>query len=148
MTTKDAFSPADWQTVLEGPPTAGMIVVTAAHGGTIRETIAMAKAYTDARSLHGESELLDEIVAAKPKVEHTRYHSPDELKEHGLAQLREAASLVGNTATSAELDDYRQFVVTLASKVAEAHREHGQQVSPAEATAIQDITAAVGSSPD
>lgn len=143
MTTKSAFSPADWQTVLEGPPTAGMIVVTAAHGGTIRETIAMAKAYTDARSLHGESELLDEIVAAKPKVDHTRYHSPDELKEHGLAQLREAVSLVGGTASSEELDDYRQFVVTLASKVAEAHREHGQQVSPAEAAAIQDITAAV-----
>src|SRR5512135_2118708 len=103
MTTKSAFSPADWTTVLEGPPTAGMIVVTAAHGGMIRETIAMAQAYTEARSQHGESELLDEIVAAKPKLEHTRFHSPDELKEHGLAQLRSAASLVENTATSEEL---------------------------------------------
>ena len=144
MTTKSAFSPADWTTVLEGPPMAGLIVATAAHGGTIRETIAMAKAYTDARSLHGESELLDEIVAAKPKLDHTRFHSPDELKEHGLAQLREAVSLVGDTATSAELDDYRQFVVTLANQVADAHREHGQQVSPAEAAAIGDISAAVG----
>ena len=147
MTTKSAFSPADWTTVLEAPPTAGMIVVTAAHGGTIRETIAMAQAYTEARREHGDSELLDEIVATKPKVDHTRYHSPDELKEHGLAQLREAASLVGKTATAQELDDYRHFVVTLAGKVAAAHREHGQSVSPAEATAIQDITAAVGSSP-
>jgi hypothetical protein len=144
MTTKDAFSPADWKTVLEGPPMAGLIVATAAHGGTIRETIAMAKAYTEARSQHGESQLLDEIVAAKPKVEHTRFHSPDELKEHGLAQLREAVSLVGNTASPEELDDYRQFVITLADKVAAAHREHGQSVSPAEAAAIQDITAAVG----
>jgi hypothetical protein len=147
MTTKSAFSPADWTTVLEGPSTAGMIVVTAAHGGTIRETIAMAQAYTEARSQHGESELLDEIVAAKPKLEHTRFHSPDELKEHGLAQLRSAAGLVENTATAAELDDYRHFVVTLANKVAAAHREHGQQVSPAEAAAIQDITAAVGAEP-
>jgi hypothetical protein len=144
MTTKDAFSPADWKTVLEGPPTAGLIVATAAHGGTIRETIAMAKAYTEARSEHGESQLLDEIVAAKPKVEHTRFHSPDELKEHGLAQLREAVSLVGDTASPQELDDYRHFVITLADKVAAAHREHGQSVSPAEAAAIQDITAAVG----
>lgn len=144
MTTKSAFSPADWQTVLEGPPTAGMIVVTAARGGTIRETIAMAQAYTEARGEHGESELLDEIVAAKPKLDHTRFHSPDELKEHGLAQLREAASLVGSTATAAELDEYRHFVLTLASKVAEAHREHGQRVSPAETAAIADITAALG----
>ena len=144
MTAKSAFSPADWQTVLEGPPTAGMIVITAAHGGTIRETIAMAEAYTETRREHGDSELLDEIVAAKPKLEHNRFHSPDELKEHGLAQLREAASLVGNTATAEELNDYRHFVVTLAGKVAAAHREHGQRVSPAETAAIQDITAAVG----
>jgi hypothetical protein len=144
MTTKSAFSPQDWTTVIEGPPTAGMIVITAGHGGMFRETIAMAKAYTEARAEHGDSELLDEIVAAKPKVDHTRYHSPDELKEHGLAQLGDAVALVGNKATADELDDYRHFVITLASKVASAHREHGQTVSPAEAAAIQDITAAVG----
>ena len=144
MTTKAAFSPEEWKTVLQGPPTAGMIVVTAARGGTIRETIAMAGAYTDARREHGDSELLDEIVAARPKLEHNRYHSPEELKEHGLAQLREAASLVEKTATAEELNDYRNFVVTLAGKVAAAHREHGERVSPAEATAIQDITTAVG----
>jgi hypothetical protein len=144
MTTKSAFSPADWTTVLEGPPTAGMIVVTAARGGMIRETVAMAQAYTDARGQHGESQLLDEIVAARPKMDHTRYHSPGELKEQGLAHLRAAAGLVQDTATSEELDDYRHFVVTLASKVAAAHREHGQSVSSAEAAAIQDITVALG----
>ena len=77
MTTKAAFSPEEWETVLQGPPTAGMIVITAAHGGPFRETIAMAKAYTEARTEHGESELLDEIVAAKPQVDHPRYHSPE-----------------------------------------------------------------------
>jgi hypothetical protein len=144
MTTKSAFSPEDWTTVIEGPPTAGMIVITAAHGGMFRETIAMAKAYTEARAEHGESELLDEIVATKPKMEHTRYHSPDELKEHGLAQLRDAVTLVADKATAGELDDYRHFVITLANKVAAAHREHGQAVSPAEEQAIQDITTALG----
>ena len=144
MTTKSAFSPEDWTTVIEAPPAAGMIVITAAHGGMFRETVAMAKAYTEARDEHGDSELLDEIVATKPKLEHTRYHSPDELKEHGLAQLRDAVTLVGDKATAQELDDYRHFVVTLANKVAAAHREHGQSVSPAEEQAIQDITAALG----
>jgi hypothetical protein len=32
----------------------------------------------------------------------------------------------------------------LATKVAAAHREHGQEVSPAETEAIQQITAALG----
>ena len=62
MTSKAAFSPEEWKVVAEGPPTAGMIVITAAHGGMWRETFAMSKAYVDARAQHGESELLDEIV--------------------------------------------------------------------------------------
>ena len=145
MTTKAAFSPEEWKVVLEGPSTAGMIVITAAHGGTFRETIAMSKAYVEARGQHGESELLDEIVAAKPEVDHTRYHSPEELREAGLGHLRDAVALLKTKATAEELDDYRRFVLALANKVAAAHREGGQSVSPAEAEAIQEVTAALGS---
>jgi hypothetical protein len=144
MTTKAAFTPEEWTVVLEGPPTAGMIVITAGHGGMVRETIAMSKAYAEARTQHGESELLDEIVAAKPHVDHTRYHSVEELKEHGLAHLRNAAALVESKATPQERDDYQRFVLALAGKVAAAHREHGQDVSPAEAAAIAEITTALG----
>ena len=144
MTTKAAFSPDEWKVVLEGPPAAGMIVVTAAHGGTFRETIAMSKAYVEARGEHGESELLDEIVSAKPKMDHTRYHSPEELRESGLGHLRDAVALLESKASAEEVDDYRHFVLTLANKVAAAHKEHGQSVSPAETEAIQQITAALG----
>jgi hypothetical protein len=144
MTTKAAFTPEEWTAVLEGPPSAGMIVITAAHGGMFRETVAMSKAYVDARSQHGASELLDEIVAANPKIDHTRYHSPEELRDSGLEHLRSAVALVQGKATAEELDSYRQFVLTLANRVAAAHREGGQDVSPAEADAIQQITAALG----
>ena len=144
MTTQAAFSPEEWNVVLEGPPAAGMMVITAAHGGTFRETIAMSKAYTEARAEHGESELLDEIVSAKPKVDHTRYHSAEELRDNGLRHLRDAMALLESKATAGERDDYRRFVLTLANKVAAAHREHGQSVSPAEEQAIQQITAALG----
>jgi len=144
MTTQAAFSPEEWKVVLEGPPTAGMMVITAAHGGMFRETIAMSKAYTEARAQHGESELLDEIVAAKPKVDHTRYHSPEELRDSGLGHLRDAMALLESKATAEERDDYRGFVLNLANKVAAAHREHGESVSPPEAEAIQQITAALG----
>jgi hypothetical protein len=41
--------------------------VTAQRGGSFREAIAMGKAYVEAREQHGKSELLDEIVAAKPE---------------------------------------------------------------------------------
>jgi hypothetical protein len=144
MTTKAAFSPEEWKVVLEGPPTAGMIVVTAARGGAIRETIAMSKAYAEARAQHGASELLDEIVAAKPQVDHARYHSPEELRDSGLARLRAAVALLASKAAAEEVDGYRRFILSLADKVAAAHREEGQSVSPAEAAAIGQIEAALG----
>ena len=143
MTTKAAFSPEEWTTLLVGPPVAGMIVVTAASGGMFRETLAMSKAYVEARQLHGQSELLDEIVAAKPKADHTRYHSVDELRDHGLQHLRDAVALLQSKATAEEVDGYRRFVVAVANKVAAAHREDGQDVSPPETVAIQQITAAL-----
>jgi hypothetical protein len=94
VTTKAAFSPGEWKQVLEGPPTAGMMVITASRGGMFRETLAMSKAYSEARAEHGDSELLDEIVAAKPQVDHARYHSAEELRDNGLRHIRDAVALV------------------------------------------------------
>ena len=36
MTTKSDFSAEEWQLILEAPPSAGMIVVTAQRGGSSR----------------------------------------------------------------------------------------------------------------
>jgi hypothetical protein len=44
-----------------------LVVIMAQRGGTFRETISIGKADAEARERHGESELLDEIVAAKPE---------------------------------------------------------------------------------
>ena len=144
MTGKAHFTQDEWHVVLEGPPSAGMIVVTAQRGGTFRETIAIAKAYVEARQHHGESELLDEIVSAKPETDHTRYHSAEELKEHGLQHLRDAVALLERKATAEELDDYKRFVLNLADKVASAHREDEERISAAEQAAIEEIAASLG----
>jgi hypothetical protein len=104
----------------------------------------MGKAYAEARQRHGQSELLDEIVAAKPKTDHTRYHSPEELKDHALQHIRDAVALLQAKATSQELEDYRGFVLGLAERVAAAHSEHGEEVSEPERTAIGEIEGALG----
>jgi len=144
MTSKSDFTTEEWQLVLEGPPSAGMIVVTAQRGGSLRETIAMAKSYVEARQQHGKSELLDDIVAAKPERDHTHYHSLEELKTHGLQHLRDAVALLGTKASVEEIGEYRRFILTLSQHVAAAHREHGVEVSEAEQAAIDDITEALG----
>src|ERR1700733_15979917 len=143
MTTKADFSTEEWQLILEAPPSAGMIVVTAQRGGTFRETIAMAKAYVEARQQHGESELLDEIVAAKPERDHTHYHSPEELKQAGMQHLRDSVALLEGKATPAEVDEYRRFIVTLTQKVAAAHREHGRDGGEAEPPGSTEMRAAL-----
>ncbi|MGV1050179.1 MAG: hypothetical protein ACOYD4_16825 [Solirubrobacterales bacterium] len=143
MTSSTDFTPEEWDAVREGPTSAGMIVSTADRGGTFREVFAIAKAYTEARQEHGDSELLDELVSHKPEMDRTKAHSTEELKEHGLARIREAVALVEQKATPAELDDYRRFVVSLAQRVAAAKAE----VSEAETAAIAEIEAALGAGP-
>jgi hypothetical protein len=145
VTTKAAFSPSEWQLVLEGPPTAGLLVITASHGGTFRETVAMSKAYVEARAQHGESELLDEIVAEKPRMERGgKVRNPEDLRDDALDCLTDVTTLLEHKATAEERADYRHFVLTVANRVAAAHRERGKQVSPAEEQAIADITTALG----
>jgi hypothetical protein len=149
MTGKTDFTDEEWEQILQGPPTAGLIVITAQRGGSFRESFSMAKAYGEARRQHGDSELLDTIASTKPEVDHTRYHSPEELKEHGLGHLRDAVALLEQKATPEEVEDYKRFVINLAQRVAEAHKEgflglSGERVSDAEREAIEEIAGALG----
>ena len=144
MTTKADFTADEWELVLEGPMGAGMIVATAERGGTFRETFSMSKAYTEARHQPGETELVDEIISSKPKVDRTKHGSFDELKEHGLQQLRDAVAVLEAKATPEEVEGYRQFVLALARRVAAAHEEKGERVSDSEEAAIAAIAGALG----
>jgi hypothetical protein len=145
MTGKADFTSEEWDAIAEGPTSAGMIVSAAERGGTFREAFAMAKAYTEARREHGDSALLDELVSSKPEMDHTRTHSPAELREHGLSRIREAIGVLEQKATPAELEDYRRFVISLANRVAGAKSEKGDEsASEAESAAIAEITEALG----
>ena len=147
MTGKADFSAEEWDVVLEGPTSAGMIVTTAERGGSIREAFSMAKAYTEARKAHGDSELLDEIVSTKPEVDRSRQGSVEELKQHSLQNIREAIALLEQKATPEEVEDYRKFTLGLANRVAGAKDEGGDTAaSEAEQAAIAEISAALGTS--
>jgi hypothetical protein len=145
MTTSADLTPEEWQTVIQAPPAAGLIVVTASSGGTFRETFAMGKAYAEARQMHGESALLDEIASTKPKIDRHRYGSPEQLRTQGLDDVHAAVAVLEAKATPDEVDGFRRFVTALAEKVASAHREDGVAVSPPEQAALNEISAALGS---
>jgi hypothetical protein len=148
MTTKAEFSEQEWDLIREAPVDAGMVVVTADQGGMTRETFAMAKAYAEARTQHGNSQLLDELVSARPERDHTRHHSFDELKAHALQTVRDAVALLEGKASPDEVEDYRRFIGSLMDRVARRHEEHGTAISEKEQAAIGEITAALGASGD
>jgi hypothetical protein len=143
MTGKADLTAEEWETVAHGPTTAGLIVLTAQRGGTFRETFAITKLYAEVKRQPGSSELIDEIVAARPSLDHTRYHSPGELKEGGLRHLAEAIDVLERKATPDELTAYRSFVLELAERVANAHREAGVSVSDAEQAALDEVRSVV-----
>ena len=149
MTRKTDFTEQEWKEVLEGPTSAGLLVIGSDRGGSIRETFSMARAYSDARQQHGASELLDDLVASKPEIDRTRVRSPEELRENSLRNIREAVGLLEGKASEEEVAEYRKFILNLAERVAEARKEgflglSGERVSDAERAAIAEIETALG----
>ncbi len=146
MTGKADFTPEEWETIAHGPPTAGLIVLTAQRGGLFRETLALTQTYAEAHKQPGQSELIDELVSRRPDLEHTHHGSAEELKETGLKHLHEAVELLEQKAAADEVAAYKKFVIDLATRVASAHREGGKDISDAEQAALDEVEAALKSS--
>ena len=90
--------------------------------------------------------MLDEIESAKPQVDHSRFHSFEELKSASLQHLRDAIAVLDTKATPDDIAAYRRFVLSVADRVAKAHREDGVDVSGPEQAAMDEISAAMGTS--
>lgn len=151
MTTKADFNAEQWDTVVEGPVLAGMRVVSAHKGGTIRESLAIAKVYAAAREEQGESELLDELVASPPAVDSQRVRETGgDIAGAARDRLREALGILGEHATAEELEQYKRFVVQVADAAARAHKEGGfigiggKEISPEEQAALDEIQGILG----
>ena len=134
--------------MLEGPTSAGLLVMTADRGGSIRESYSMAKAFSAARKEHGDSELLDEIVEAKPEMDKSRYETAEELKDGCLKHIGDAVALLESKGTGEDVHEYKTFILGLAQRVAEARKEgfmglSGERVSEAEREAIGEISGAL-----
>ena len=134
--------------ITEGPAIAGLIVVSASRGGTIRETLAMGKTYAEARQEH-TGDLVGELVASAPHLDTREFESKEDLRTRGLGKLSQAVGLVRDRATTDELADYREFVLAVAQRAAEADKSGGflgiggERVSGDEQQAIADITTAL-----
>jgi hypothetical protein len=154
MTKKADFNADEWSTVVDGPLYAGMRVISADRGGTVRESLAMGHVYQEARQHQGESELLDELVKSPPSIDPDRVRAAGgDIADLATQQLHAAIGILQAKATAAEIDAYKRFVMTVGQAVAAAHKEGGllgiggKQISDAENQALDEISTALGAPP-
>ena len=154
MTRRADFNAEEWATVVDAPIYAALRVVAASHGGRLRESLALGRAYQDARAHRGESELLDELVKSPPAIDADDVrHAQSNIAEVATRRLEDAMRVVGAKATPAETDSYKTFVMTVAQAVASAHKEGGflgiggKQITDAEEQALDELSRALGPPP-
>ena len=153
MTSKADFNAEEWSTVVDGPLYAGVRVIAADRGGTLRESLAMSRVYQEARARHGSSPLLDELIAAPPTIDAERVRNAGDIGAVTAEHLRRAITILERAATPDEVDAYKTFVMTVAQAVAGAHKEGGflgiggSAVSESEDAALDEISAALGAPP-
>lgn len=150
MATKADFNALEWQTVVEGPAIGGLIVLASQKGGTIRESMAMAKVYAEAKRERAGDDLLGEIVSQAPQVDAREFDSVEKLRTEGVERIRNAVALVESKGGAEDAEAYREFSIRVAERAAEADKSGGflgiggERVSDSERAALEQVASALG----
>jgi hypothetical protein len=157
VTRKADFNAEQWATILEAPAWAGLWVISAERGGTLRESLAMGRVYQQARGEQSGNALLDEIVASPPPLDRARVQAAgggaEEIAQVARGRIADAMRTLEEKATQQEVDAYKTFVMTVAQAVAAAHKEGGflgiggTPVSESEDRALDEISITLGAPP-
>ena len=142
MASKADFTEQEWEVLQKGVTGAGLLVSLSDRGffDTFKEAGALARHLASARQ-GNESELVRELA----EVRGTGFglgSSPEELERETMDALRSAMTTLQAKAPE-EVDDYRQFVVTVAESVSNA--AGGGET--AESGTIEKIRSAVSGAP-
>jgi hypothetical protein len=149
MTEKSDFDAEQWERIATAPAIAAMYVITAEKGGSLRESMAVGKAYAEARKSSTGSALVDEIVAGLGPAAPERFSSKEQLQAEAVGRIREAKDELAAKGEESDVAAYRDFILAVAQRVAEADKSGGvlgiggERVTERETTAIEEIRAAL-----
>lgn len=152
MTTKTEFNAEEWERVEQAPALAALMVILADRGGVIRESIALGKAYAEARS-DGGSELIQALVETPPRLNPKDMGPADQLRGELPQRVQEALRVVEEKATPEEAQEYREFILRVADVVAHAAKEGGvlgiggKEVSAEEQAVLDELQGKLAASP-
>jgi hypothetical protein len=149
MTTKSEFNAEEWDQVAQAPALAAVMVMLAERGGAIRESIALGKAYAEARR-DSRNEFIEALVSSPPHIDPGSMGQRDQLRTQLPERIRSATALVEQKATPEEAQEYRDFILRLADVVAHAAKEGGvlgiggKEVSQEEQAALDQLASTLG----
>jgi len=160
MATKADFTTEEWNQIQRAPFMVGLAVVAASPSGpfgVVKELFAVGKMLGEVKAHGSSNELIKALVAdieagAKDlsAPAELKGKTPDQVRSYGIESVRQVAALVEKKAKPEEAQGFKQWLVTVAQKVAEAAKEGGflgfggTQVSEQEAATIKELSTALG----
>jgi hypothetical protein len=156
MLTKNDFAASDWTTLRDTLYLVGLATLLAEPSGlgTIKESMALTMGIWQnqtseiplIRDLTSRAEIQAAQESLKGRFAGTRGQlSKDVMRDLALEHARSSIALLGNKASSEEIDAYRTLLYGVAEKVANASREGGflgfggKAVSAAEQSFLDDL---------
>jgi hypothetical protein len=127
------------------------MVLAADRGGSIRESIALGKAYAEARR-EGGSEFIEELLTSPPRLDPGDLGQPDQLRTELPQRIREAVRIAGGKVAPEEAEEYRRFILRVADVVAHANKEGGvlgiggKEVSQQEQAVLDELAGTLATS--
>ena len=160
MATKTDFTADEWNQIQRGPFMAGLAVVAASPSGpfgVMKELFAVGKMLGEVKMQGTSNELIKALVAdieagAKDlnAPAELKGKTSDQVKSYAIDSCRQVALLAEKKAKPDEAEGFKQWLVSVAHKVAEAAKEGGflgfggTRVSEQEAATIKELSTTLG----
>ena len=160
MATKTDFTAEEWQQIQRAPFMAGLAVVAASPSGpfgVVKELFAVGKKLGEVKTQGTSNDLIKALVgdieagakdlSAPAELKGKR---PEEVKSYAIESVRQVAALIDKKTKPDEAQGFKQWLVSVAQKVAEAAKEGGflgiggTRVSEAEAATIKELSTSLG----
>ena len=158
MSNQTDYTPDEWKTISAAPIMAGLLVTVSDLSGpigTAKEAYAVVKGVTDAAA-RSNNDLIKAIAeginkqGGKPELPQTPRDQAG-ARAALIEGCRQAVAIVAQRSP-AEVDEFKEWLSSLAQKTAEASKEGGflgfggTPVSDAENSALKELAAALGKS--
>lgn len=156
MTLKDNFTADEWFKIMTGPGRAGAAVVAASPSGVtglIAEAQAIAAAVRENVSKRGRTPLMEamaaDLLGKPPKPEdlpqQEKVKNMQEAKAQSIDGVRQAVWLVNAKASPEDAQAYKDMLMEVVEKTAQAAKEGGflglggEQINDAERAAMAEL---------